>query len=139
MALQKCGLNRNNKNKELQPHGSLEFPCAGYESTHTNAICDFIPWHWHEEFEVIHIVEGSMKLQVLSETFTIHEGEIAVINANALHCASGDPYCKLQSLVFSPLLITGNVNSAFDLVYTLLRYCIKKQKGICIKLFFYRI
>ena len=38
MALQKCGLNRNNKNKELQPHGSLEFPCAGYESTHTNAI-----------------------------------------------------------------------------------------------------
>ena len=68
MALQKCGLNRNNKNKELQPHGSLEFPCAGYESTHTNAICNFIPWHWHEEFEVIHIVEGSMKLQVLSET-----------------------------------------------------------------------
>lgn len=119
MALQKCGLNRNNKNKELQPHGSLEFPCAGYESTHTNAICDFIPWHWHEEFEVIHIVEGSMKLQVLSETFTIHEGEIAVINANALHCASGDPYCKLQSLVFSPLLITGNVNSAFASRYIL--------------------
>ena len=77
------------------------------------------PWHWHEEFEVIHIVEGSMKLQVLSETFTIHEGEIAVINANALHCASGDPYCKLQSLVFSPLLITGNVNSAFASRYIL--------------------
>lgn len=117
MALQKCGLNRNNKNKELQPHGSLEFPCAGYESAHTDSIDDFIPWHWHEELEVIHIINGTMKLQVLSETFTIHAGEIAVVNANALHCASGDPYCELQSLVFSPLLITGNVNSAFASKY----------------------
>lgn len=113
MALQKCGLNRNSKNKELQPHGSLEFPCAGYESSHTNFISDFIPWHWHEEFEIIHIVEGSMKLQVLSQAFLVHAGETAVINANTPHCASGEPYCKLQSLVFSPLLITGNVNSAF--------------------------
>lgn len=117
MALQKCGLNRNRKNKELQPHGSLEFPCAGYESAHTDSINDFIPWHWHEEFEIIHIIKGCMKLQVLSETFTLHAGEIAVINANALHCASGAPYCGLQSLVFSPLLITGNVNSAFATRY----------------------
>lgn len=117
MALQKCGLNRNNKNKELQPHGSLEFPCAGYESTHTDSINDFIPWHWHEEFEIIRITKGAMKLQVLTETFFIHTGEIAFINANTLHCASGAPYCELQSLVFSPLLITGNINSAFAVKY----------------------
>ena len=72
---------------------------------------------WLYKFEVIHIVEGSMKLQILSEIFTIHAEEIAVINANALHCASGDPYCKLQSLVFSPLLITGNVNSPLLLFF----------------------
>ena len=117
MALQKCGLNRNSKNKELQPHGSLEFPCAGYESAHTNSICDFIPWHWHEEFEIIRITKGTMKLQVLSEVFTVHTGEIAVINTNMLHCAAGDPYCELQSLVFSPLFITGNMNSAFAVKY----------------------
>jgi len=117
MALQKCGLNRNSKNKELQPHGSLEFPCAGYESVHTSSISDFIPWHWHEEFEIIHIINGCMKLQVLSKTFFVHEGETAVINANMLHSASGAPRCELQSLVFSPLLVTGSVNSAFSLKY----------------------
>lgn len=117
MALQKCGLNRNSKKKELQPHGSLEFPCAGYESAHTDSISDFIPWHWHEEFEIIHIVRGGMKLQVLTETFLIQEGETAVLNANALHCAAGAPYGELQSLVFSPLLLTGNVHSAFALKY----------------------
>lgn len=133
MALQKCGLNRNSKNKELQPHGSLEFPCAGYESAHTNSIGDFIPWHWHEEFEIIHIVEGSMKLQVLSEAFLVHAGETAVINANALHCASGEPYCKLQSLVFSPLLITGNVNSAFASRYIMPLISCTQFSGMVLK------
>lgn len=117
MALQKCGLNRNNKKKELQPHGSLEFPCAGYESAHSDSILDFIPWHWHEEFEIIYIVKGIMKLQVSTETFSVHAGEIAVINVNVLHCASGDPYCELQSFVFSPLFITGTVSSAFATNY----------------------
>ncbi len=133
MALQKCGLNRTSKNKELQPHGSLEFPCAGYESAHTNSIGDFIPWHWHEEFEIIHIVEGSMKLQVLSETFLVQTGETAIINAKALHCASGDPYCKLQSLVFSPLLITGTVNSAFASKYIMPLILCTQFSGIVLK------
>lgn len=117
MALQTCALNTNNKKKELRPHGSLEFPCAGYESSHSDSIRDFISWHWHEEFEIIYIVKGTMKLQLLTETFSVNAGEIAVINANKLHAASGDPYCKLQSFVFSPLLITGTVNSAFASKY----------------------
>ena len=117
MALSKCALNTNNKKKELQPHGSIEFPCAAYESSHTDFICDFISWHWHEEFEIIYIVKGTMKLQLLTETFSVHAGEVAVINAAKLHAASGDPYCELQSLVFSPLLITGSVNSSFASKY----------------------
>ncbi len=87
MALQKCGLNINSTNKELLPHGTASFPCAGYESAHTNSIEDLIVWHWHEELEVIYIKKGVMELQVLSEHFCVHEGELAVINANALHTA----------------------------------------------------
>lgn len=132
MALQKCGLNRNNKNKELQLHGSLEFPCAGYEAGYTDSISDFIPWHWHEEFEVVHVTRGSMRFQVSTETFEIHEGETAVINANMLHAASGAPYGELQSLVFSPLLISGNVNSAIDSKY--IRPLVSSARFSCIVL-----
>lgn len=117
MALQECGFNINNTNKELRPHGTAEFPCAGYESRHTSSIEDVIPWHWHEELEMIHVIKGTMKLQVLSEHLTVHEGELAVINANTLHSASGDPYCELQSLVFSPLLVTGSTNLIFAVKY----------------------
>ena len=35
MALQECRLNLNQKLKELRPHGTLEFPCAGYSSYYT--------------------------------------------------------------------------------------------------------
>ncbi len=48
------------------------------------------------------LLKGTMKLQLLTETFSVHAGEVAVINAAKLHAASGDPYCELQSLV-SPL------------------------------------
>ena len=65
MGLQVCALNRNNMQKELQPYGTIEFPCAAYASRHTDAPGDAIPWHWHEEFEVIYIADGTLKLQTL--------------------------------------------------------------------------
>ena len=63
MGLQVCALNRNNMQKELQSHGTIEFPCAAYASRHTDAPGDAIPRHWHEEFEVIYIADGTLKLQ----------------------------------------------------------------------------
>ena len=45
MALQECGLNLNRVSKELQPHGTIDFPCAGYTSYHTERQEDIIPWH----------------------------------------------------------------------------------------------
>ena len=112
MGLQKCGLNLNHSFRELQPHGTLEFPCAGYASTHSDQPCDHIPWHWHEELEAIYIREGTMKLRIPSEEYLIHAGEMAILNANLPHEAVGAPMCSLESLVFSPLLITGSHSSA---------------------------
>ncbi len=43
MALQACGLNLNRGLKELQPHGTLAFPCAGYSALYTDKPEDIIP------------------------------------------------------------------------------------------------
>ena len=61
MALQECGLNLNNVSKELRPHGTIEFPCAGYSSCYTEGTQDVIPLHWYEEIEVIYIKQGQIK------------------------------------------------------------------------------
>lgn len=117
MALQECGLNLNKVSKELQPHGSLEFPCAGYSSCHTGRQEDIIPWHWHEEIEIAYIENGQMKVKIPSNAFVLEKGDCIVINSNILHYAAAVTECKLRSLVFSQTLITGNEDFVFAKKY----------------------
>lgn len=113
MGLQICGLNRSNTQKELQPHGTVEFPCAAYASRHTDAPGDAIPWHWHEELETIYIADGTMKLLVPGKELLLNKGALVTINGNVLHYAAGAPCGALNSIVFSPVLITGGIDTAF--------------------------
>lgn len=113
MGITKCTLNLNRENKELQPHGSLEFPCAGYDSEYTNQAGDVVPWHWHDELEIIYIEEGSLKVQLPGKTFLLEQGQGFAVNSNILHFASAPTYCNLHSLVFHPILVTGGDDSVF--------------------------
>lgn len=108
MALQECGLNLNRGLKELQPHGTLDFPCAGYSSHYSDKQEDIIPWHWHEEIEIIYIEDGQLNLKIPSKSFYLKQGDCIAINSNILHYASAIDDCQLHSLVFSSKLITGN-------------------------------
>ena len=113
MGLQTCGLNRSHTQKELQPHGTIEFPCAAYASRHTDAPGDTIPWHWHEELEVIFVAAGTLKLQIPGGEYLLQEGSLVVLNSNVLHSLSGHPAGALRSMVFSPFLITGGTDTVF--------------------------
>ncbi len=113
MGLQSCGLNRSNTQKELQPHGTAEFPCAAYASHHSDAPADVIPWHWHEELEAVYIIGGTLKLQIPGGEYLLHQGNLVILNANVLHSAVGHPAGSLHSVVFSPFLITGGADTAF--------------------------
>lgn len=119
MGLQKCALNLNRAGKELQPHGTHEFACAGYLAGYTAEPDDTIPWHWHEELEIVYVKEGVMKLQVPARTYHLKQGDCLVINANIPHFAVADPLCELHSLVFSRALITGTEDSVFARRYLL--------------------
>ena len=37
MGLKECGLNLSRDNKELKPHGTIDFPCAGYSSCYRDS------------------------------------------------------------------------------------------------------
>lgn len=117
MALQKCGLNLNKASKELQPHGTLDFPCAGYSSYYTDKQEDMIPWHWHEELEIVYIKDGHLNLKIPTKSFSLRQGECAVINSNMLHSGNAVIECKLHSLVFSPTLVAGSDDSVFAKKY----------------------
>lgn len=117
MAIQECGLVINHDKKELQPHGTNDFPCAGFDEIVTDNPDQIIPWHWHEDLEIIEIVDGRMELRVPGETVILGKGNIAIVNCNILHYGIGAPSCRLHSFVFSPLLLTGSETSAFGEKY----------------------
>lgn len=119
MVAQDQGFIVNRASKELRPHGTIEFPCAGYSSRHTSRSKNVIPWHWHEELEVIYVASGKLRVKVPSESYILEKGDCVVINSNILHFAAAEGGCRLHSLVFAPSLVSGEERSVFAQKYIL--------------------
>ena len=117
MAIQSCGLNLNKARRELQPHGSVPFPCAAYATRCADRPDQAIPWHDHEELEIAYLKEGRMCLQLPGKTYLLEQGDCAVINANTLHAATAAPQCLLHSIVFHIRLVAGDSESVFSTQY----------------------
>lgn len=112
MALQDPNLYIGQNNRELKPHGTPDFPCAGYKSEAN------IQWHWHEETELIIVHSGKILLKLTNVTYELSAGEGVFINTNTLHCIellTDDS--TLHSLVFSPSLIYGSRYSVYARKY----------------------
>lgn len=119
MAVDNSGIHVNRELRELQLHGTYEFPCAGYDDIYGIGEDTILAWHWHEEFEVIYIRSGSILMKIPSKEIMLKKGDCFVINANVLHYGVTEGICNLQSLVFHPRLIAGGEGSAFSKKYIL--------------------
>ena len=119
MGLNTCSVNINPSRKELKPHGSIEFPCAGYWDRYSEQTRREFPWHWHEEMEIIYIKSGALTLLLPAKTYHLNAGDCFIINSNILHYISAAPECELQSLVYHPKLVAGEKESAFSVKYIL--------------------
>ncbi len=93
--------------REEKSHGSLFFPVACYavvlpEST--------IPFHWHDEFESLYVVNGQLEILFGTEKLLLNKGEGAFINSNIIHSHKAKSLNKEQTLihtiVFHPRLIS---------------------------------
>ena len=87
-------------------------PIACY---HDDLQAEPVPWHWHEELEVLVVSEGMILATAGGEKFRLEKGEGLFINAGVLH---GDwplnaGSCRLHSMVFHPRLVGGNPDSVF--------------------------
>lgn len=115
MELQKCTLNLSRNRKELKPHGTIEFPCAGFSEIYEAG--SEVAWHWHEEFEIVYLEWGSMDWQVTGKTYRLKEGDLFAVNSGILHHAAAKSRCLLDTLVFHKNFITGGEESVFERKY----------------------
>ena len=112
MALSLCRTTVDDSARELMEHGTAAFPIACY---HDDLQAEPVPWHWHEELEVLVVSEGMILATAGGEKFRLEKGEGLFINAGVLH---GDwplnaGSCRLHSMVFHPRLVGGNPDSVF--------------------------
>lgn len=95
---------------ELTQHGTPVFPCAAYDEDPGKYLVGNIPWHWHEEFEIILAVEGETLVLCDESEFLLHAGEMIFVNVNVLHKlkrGQKNTPCRINSLLFTPEFVSG--------------------------------
>lgn len=111
MALSVCGpVSTDRQGRELIEHGTPLFPVACY---HDNISEAEVPWHWHDELEILSVESGTARVSVNGTDYIVNQGDGFFINAGALHGVwpENEGACFLRSVVFHPRLVGGGVDS----------------------------
>ncbi|MDE6068035.1 MAG: helix-turn-helix domain-containing protein [Treponemataceae bacterium] len=117
--LSKCNIVTDDTKKELASHGTIQFPLACYSNDLREAE---IPWHWHDEFEIIVCVSGKAIVNVAQNKITLKRNEAVFINSRAIHSLE-KCFGEINSLVFNSKIISGTSESFFNhsLIFPFLR------------------
>ncbi len=86
--------------KETRPHGTKEYPydqCFIHNVRHNFQF----PVHWHDEFEIIYIIKGSLKISIEDRDYTGTAGTVFLVNPKELHLmGSADLSVAYYTLLF---------------------------------------
>lgn len=69
---------------ETKMHGKPSFPFIVYHSVLPKDMRGF-PLHWHEEMEIIYVIEGNINITIQNNEYTVHKNEIALIAPESIH------------------------------------------------------
>ena len=74
-----------------------------------------MPYHWHQEFELIRVLEGSLELKLDGRTMLARAGDILLIGDGVLH--GGTPeHCVYECTVFDlGALVRANTAPGMEL------------------------
>jgi AraC-like DNA-binding protein len=88
------------KYKEIKHHGTADFPAGYYHVTESHPQYA-MPYHWHEELELIHIISGTFHVTINETTRNAVPGDILLVNSGGLHD------CVYECLVFPVSLLSS--------------------------------
>lgn len=103
--------------REQTIHGTPDFPFAFYRVQEGHPRYD-MPFHWHKEWELIRILDGSFTCCINGEQYPAEKGDYLLITHGALH--GGTPQdCVYECAVFDPLAFLMHPESCRSLVQQL--------------------
>lgn len=118
MMIIECSVEKNAQNKQLNVMVDHRFPMAAYYNDMDHFVAGQIPWHFHEEMEMIYVKEGEIDVYVGHQCIHLSETNGLFINANVLHqvMKACDRSCIAFSFVISKTLF-GEENSVYEKQY----------------------
>lgn len=72
--------------QESKSHGSKDYPIEYYENAIPESYIQMSP-HWHNEFEITRIMEGSLVYRIGQSDHVVSKGDILIITPDILHAA----------------------------------------------------
>lgn len=105
--------------KESILHGNMLFNLAVHLTEHKIASDIMLYTHWHEELEILYIHDGSMLLQIDTQSFLVSKGDIILIPPNLIHGAlryKNSP-CDFYAIVFHPSFVYSALNDIIQQNY----------------------
>lgn len=113
-----CRIELDERNQEITAMGNALFPIQAFFNDLDQMPTKEIPWHWHEQIELIYMQQGSANIQVQQDQFILEEHMGLFINTNMLHSISKvQDSCIFYSFVCSPTFICDNPTSLIYLNY----------------------
>lgn len=103
--------------REQITHDATAFPIAFYEGELAALPNRAGPLHWHPEFEIATVENGSVDLQVGQQHLTLEAGNSILINGNTLHGMrqlSGDQPDPMPNIVFSGAVIAPETSVLYQ-------------------------
>lgn len=78
---------RSDKSQVIEYENPL-FQCYAGRSFYAPDVTNQIPEHWHEELEIIYVLDGSLEYNVNGESFSLKPGEAVLVNSRRIHANS---------------------------------------------------
>lgn len=91
--------------RETKQHGFPGFPLQYYLDDTRDFYNSQVNWHWHNEFEIVLVSEGTVIFHIGRHTLTLYAGEAVFINSRILHQFTAEHYGIIPNIVFSPEFI----------------------------------
>jgi len=94
---------------DKKKHGTADFPVEYFyvDSAHPRY---YMAFHWHNEWELIRVIEGELLIFLDDRQQTVRAGEIVLIPSETLH--GGQPKtCVYECLVFDLYALLGKIDS----------------------------
>ena len=104
----------NNAIRETKRHGLINFPFEVYRCKIPETF-PFFPMHYHEDFEIVFMLEGILDCQINMEHFICREGDILVIPPGKVHGFNQfeNKTCHYANILFSLNLLEKEDSEIF--------------------------